>query len=150
MNVNKKVEILLVEDNPYDAELALRAFRKNKISNDVVWLKDGSEVLDFFFDGAKARPREHPKLVLLDLKLPKVDGLEVLARLKANEVTRAVPVTIMTSSREERDLVKSYHLGVNSYIVKPTDFDQLIEAVKSTGSYWLMINKLPSGSGSTG
>jgi DNA-binding response OmpR family regulator len=139
----EKVEILLVEDNPYDAELALRAFHKNKISNNVIWLKDGSEALDFFFDGDKARIREHPRLILLDLKLPKVDGLEVLARLKTNEITCMVPVTIMTSSQEETDLIKSYRLGVNSYIVKPTDFDQLIEAVKATGSYWLVINKLP-------
>lgn len=139
----ENVEILLVEDNPYDAELALRAFRKNKLINNVLWLKDGAEVLEFFFDGDEPRNREQPRLILLDLKLPKVGGLEVLEKLKNNPATSMIPVAVMTSSQEERDQITSYQLGANSYIVKPADFNQLIETVKSTGSYWLMINKLP-------
>ena len=140
------VEILLAEDNPDDAELALRALRKNDVSNHIkiqhVW--DGAEALDFLFGtGAYAgrNIENRPKVILLDLKMPKVDGLEVLQRLKADPHTRTIPVVMLTSSRAERDLVESYHLGVNSYIVKPVDFEQFIEVVRQLGLYWLLLNQ---------
>jgi len=141
----RSVEILLVEDNPTDAELTMRALRRNNLANNVTWMKNGVEALDFIFRrGAYAsRSEDHPKLILLDLKLPKVDGIEVLRQLKANEKTRTIPVVVLTSSAEERDIVESYRLGVNSYIVKPVEFDQFSETVAKAGYYWMMMNKAP-------
>lgn len=135
------VEILLVEDNPNDAELSLYALRKFKIANSVHHSRDGAEALEYLFNGDTI---QIPRLILLDLKLPKVDGLEVLRRLKAHPATRPVPVVVMTSSREERDIVESYNLGVNSYIVKPIDFEQFTEAVRDVGFYWLLLNQSPA------
>jgi CheY-like chemotaxis protein len=141
------VEILLVEDNPADAELALHALRKKNVGNRIQLVQDGEEALDFIFcRGAfKGRSLENPpKLVLLDLKLPKVDGLEVLRTMKQDERTRFIPVTVLTASREERDMVESYRLGVNSYIQKPVDFDQFRDTIEQLGLYWLVVNQLPS------
>ena len=138
--------ILLVEDNPDDEALTLRAFRKNKILNDVVVARDGVEALDYLFGtGAHAGrdTREQPQVVLLDLKLPKVDGLEVLRRLRADARTRLLPVVILTTSNEDRDIVTSYQLGANSFIRKPVDFDQFMEAVRQLGLYWLVLNVPP-------
>lgn len=138
------VEILLVEDNPNDVELTLDAFEENNISNHVHVARDGAEALDFIFCTGPYADRQienGPKLVLLDLKLPKVDGLEVLRRIKTDPRTRHLPVVILTSSREERDVVKSYELGVNSYIVKPVDFQQFTESVRTLGLYWLLLNE---------
>lgn len=140
----KNVEILLVEDSPQDVELTLRALRSRNVANHVHVVKDGAEALDFLF--AKGRyanrvARLAPKLVLLDLKLPKVSGLEVLKALKGNEQTKHIPVAILTSSQEEKDMVESYRLGANSYIVKPVEFDNFVEAVSVLGLYWLVVNK---------
>ena len=140
------VEILLAEDNPNDVKLALHAFRQHNLANQVQVVRDGAEALDFLFcTGAYAHRQmeDGPKLVLLDLKLPLVDGKEVLERLKADPRTQMIPVVVLTSSREERDVVDSYRLGVNSYIVKPVDFDQFTEAVKQLGFYWLLLNQPP-------
>jgi len=141
----EQVEILLAEDNPSDAEMTLRALRRHNLANKVHWVKDGAEALEFMFrTGAYAgRSPGAPKLVLLDIKMPKVDGIEVLRRLKEDAATRAVPVVVMTSSNEDRDLVESYRFGVNSYIVKPVDFDQFIKAVEEIGLYWLLLNRPP-------
>lgn len=136
------VEILLVEDNPNDLELALHALRKNNLSNRIEVARDGEEALDFIFGTGPSQQR--PKVILLDLKLPKVDGLEVLKRLKSDPETRSIPVVIMTSSREEGDIVKSYQLGVNSYIVKPVDFEQFTASVRQLGLYWLLMNQAPT------
>jgi two-component system response regulator len=141
-----EVEILLVEDNPRDAELALRALEQRRLANHVIWVKDGAEALDFLFGAgthAGRKGNDHPKVLLLDLKLPKVDGLEVLRRLKADERTRMIPVVVLTSSREEQDIIESYQYGVNSYIVKPVGFDNFSEAVGQLGLYWLLLNQLP-------
>ncbi|MFA6979773.1 MAG: response regulator [Ignavibacteriaceae bacterium] len=141
-----EVEILLVEDNPNDAELAIRAMRKNNIANKVVHVMDGEEALDFIFAKGLFSDRNienNPKVILLDLKLPKIDGLEVLKTVKSDERTKSIPVVVLTSSKEEKDIVKSYALGVNSYIVKPVDFDKFIEAVREIGLYWLLLNQLP-------
>jgi CheY-like chemotaxis protein len=142
----KEVEILLVEDNAADAELALHALRKEKLANSIELVRDGEEALDFLFcRGAfKDRsPNHQPRLILLDLKLPKVDGLEVLRQLKNDPRLKSIPIVILTSSREERDLVESYKLGVNSYIQKPVDFDQFREMIKEVGLYWLVVNQPP-------
>jgi two-component system response regulator len=140
------VDILLVEDNPDDVELALHALRREHLANNIFVVRDGEDALDFLFcSGAyTARSFDHPpKLVLLDLKLPKVNGMEVLKRLKEDPRTRIIPVVVLTSSREERDLFETYNLGVNSYIQKPVDFDQFRETVKTAGLYWIVINQQP-------
>ena len=139
-------DILLVEDNPDDVDLTLRAFRKSNIVNDVVVARDGVEALDYLFaTGAHAGrdPNALPQVVLLDLKLPRLDGLQVLARLRANPTTRLLPVVILTSSTEQRDLVSGYTLGANSYIRKPVDFQEFVEAVRQLGLYWLILNQPP-------
>jgi two-component system, response regulator len=145
--ITEPMEILLVEDNPNDVELTLRALRKHNLANRVHVTHDGEEALDFIFgtntDG-KPNNAEIPKVILLDLKLPKVDGLEVLNILKSDERTRKIPVVIVSSSREEQDLVKSYHLGANSYVVKPVDFDKFVQAVSEIGLYWLLLNQIPT------
>ena len=138
----KSKTILLVEDNPDDEALTLRALRKNNILNEVAVVHDGQEALDYFF-GAGASENQAPAVVLLDLKLPKVDGLEVLRRIRADERTRMQPVVILTSSKEEQDLVNGYRLGANSYIRKPVDFGQFMEAVRHLGLYWLVLNETP-------
>ena len=143
--VGKKL-ILLIEDSPDDELLTIRALKKNNILNDVVVVRDGSEALDFIFGTGTYAGRdtsELPHLVLLDLKLPKVDGLEVLRQLRKNERTSMLPVVILTSSKEESDLAKSYKLGANSYIRKPVDFKQFSDAIKNLGLYWLVLNEVP-------
>jgi two-component system, response regulator len=139
-------EILLVEDNPDDVELTLRALRRNKIANDVIVVHDGVEAIDYLFatgQYAGRDPAALPQLVLLDLKLPRLDGLQVLERVRANPKTRLLPVVILTSSTEQRDLVSGYTLGANSYIRKPVDFQQFVEAVHQLGLYWLVLNERP-------
>lgn len=143
----KPVEILLVEDNPNDEELTLYALKKNNIANHIQVVHDGEEALEFLFcTGVYAHRRidDVPKVILLDLKLPKVDGLEVLERIKTDERTRLLPVVVLTSSREERDIIESYQLGVNSFIVKPVDFEQFIEVISQLGLYWMLLNQTPS------
>ncbi len=140
------IEILLVEDNPDDLELTLHSLRKENLANSIHVARDGEEALDFLFASAAHDERlfeSPPKLILLDLKLPKVDGMEVLRRIKADERTKTIPVVILTSSKEERDLVQGYGLGANSYIQKPVDFDQFRETIKKVGLYWLLINQAP-------
>lgn len=141
---HNSVEILLVEDSPADVELAMRALKKHNLANRLHVARDGAEAIEFLF-GPNAG--QVPKMVLLDLKLPKVDGLEVLRRIKSDPATRRIPVVVMTSSREERDIVESYELGVNSYIVKPVDFDQFVRAVAELGLYWLVLNQSPTSTG---
>lgn len=141
-----EIEILLVEDNPDDVELTLRALRKHNLANNVQVVRDGAEALEFIFGtGAYAgRDINHkPRVIFLDLKLPKVDGLEVLRKVKSDERTKTIPVVVLTSSHEERDVVESYKLGINSYITKPVDFDKFVLTVKELGFYWLLLNKPP-------
>ncbi len=143
--MNERI-ILLIEDNEIDVTLTRRALHKNNIANRLVVAKDGVEALDYLFGtGAFAgrNPRDLPQLVLLDLKLPRVNGLEVLSRIRADETTKLLPVVILTSSKEDRDLVEGYRLGANSYIRKPVDFVQFVEAVKTLGLYWLILNEAP-------
>lgn len=138
--------ILLVEDNPDDEELTLLALAKNNILNEVVVARDGVEALEYLFgEGEQAFPQRRvlPTLILLDLKLPRVDGLEVLKRIRGDERTRMLPVVVLTSSREERDLLESYSLGCNSYVRKPVDFAQFVEATRQLGLYWLLLNEGP-------
>lgn len=140
------IELLLVEDNPQDLELALRALRKVNLANHIEVARDGAEALEIIFcEGAHAARRivDGPRVILLDLKLPKVDGLEVLKRVKGDPRTRMIPVVVLTSSKEQRDIVESYHLGVNSYIVKPVNFDGFTTAMRDLGVYWLMLNQPP-------
>jgi two-component system response regulator len=142
----QQFEILLAEDNSADAEMTLRALRKNNLANKVHWVKDGEAALDYVLcrnEYAGRSPGQPPKLVLLDIKMPKVDGIEVLRRLKGNPETRVIPVVVMTSSNEERDIVESYRLGVNSYIVKPVQFDAFLEIVAKIGLYWVLTNRVP-------
>lgn len=144
--MNSPVEILLVEDNPNDVKLTLNAFALNKLSNKIQVARDGEEALDFIFcreEHAERDIRQRPKLILLDLKLPKIDGLEVLKQIKSDPRTSAIPVVILTSSKEEGDVIAGYKLGVNSYIVKPVDFDQFTEAARTLGLYWLLLNHPP-------
>ena len=145
MNANS-LEILLVEDSANDAELTIRALKSHNLANKLIHVQNGQEALDFLLGtGASAgRDVNHmPKVVLLDLKLPKVDGIEVLRRLRAEESTKLLPVVVLTSSREDRDVLEAYQLGVNSYIVKPVDFENFSEAVSSLGLYWLVLNEAP-------
>lgn len=138
--------ILLVEDNPDDIALTLRAFRKSKIANEVVVVRDGAEALDFLHGTGKYADRnlaEVPEVVLLDLKLPRVDGLEVLRRLRKDERTKVLPIVILTTSKEQKDLVDGYRLGANSYIRKPVDFNQFTESIQQLGLYWLILNETP-------
>jgi CheY-like chemotaxis protein len=141
-----EVEILLVEDNPNDVELTLRALKKHNITNKVHVVKDGAEALEYIFATGAYASRDinyHPKVILLDLKLPKVDGLEILRRVKSDQRTKTIPVVVLTSSKEERDLVESYRLGANSYITKPVDFESFVKSVSELGLYWLLLNQPP-------
>jgi len=142
----EQIEILLVEDSPADAEMTMRALRKFNLGNRLHWVQDGAEALDFLRRGGAyaGRRADHPlRLVVLDLKLPKVDGIEVLRQIKADPETRGIPIVMMTSSREERDMVDSYSLGVNSYVVKPVDFADFAETVSKVGLYWMLTNRVP-------
>jgi CheY-like chemotaxis protein len=141
---SNEVEIVLVEDNPNDAELALRALKVHNLANNLIWLKDGVEAIDFIFAQGQYSDRSldgKPKVILLDLKLPRVNGLEVLEKIKSDIQTKSIPIVVLTSSSEERDIITSYNLGVNSYILKPVDFDKFINAVKEIGYYWSLLNK---------
>ncbi len=142
----ENIEILMAEDSARDAEMTQRALRKHNLGNRLYWVKDGAEALDFLFCGgayAGRDPKALPKLVLLDIKMPKVDGIEVLRQVKADERMRTVPVVVMTSSNEERDVVESYRLGVNSYIVKPIEFAAFTDVVARIGLYWVVANRVP-------
>ena len=145
MNKQIEVDILLVEDNPNDAELTLRALKKHNLTNNLEWVKDGAEALDFLFmrGNYATRTNHTPKLVLLDLRLPKLDGLEVLKAIRTNPQTDTIPVVVMTSSTEERDIVSSYKLGANSYVSKPVEFNEFLKVVADLGLYWTLINKAP-------
>lgn len=148
MNTNENAEILLAEDNPEDAELTLRALAKVHLANRVIHVEDGQEALDFIFGEGQFTNRgkgNFPGVILLDIKMPRVDGIEVLRKLKSNEATKFIPVVIMTSSAEDRDILESYKLGVNSYVVKPVEFDAFYQAVAELGLYWMLVNKLPKG-----
>jgi CheY-like chemotaxis protein len=141
------VDILLVEDNPQHVELTLRALRKQNLANNVFVARDGAEALEFIFATHCYHQRQienSPKVILLDLKLPKVDGLEVLRRIKSDERTKAIPVVVVTTSEQDQDVLKSYNLGANSYIVKPVSFEKFVEAVSQVGFYWMLVNKPPS------
>ncbi|HEX9398153.1 MAG TPA: response regulator [Burkholderiales bacterium] len=146
MNEIDQVEILLVEDSKTDAEMTLRALRRNNLANRVHWVKDGEEALEYMFCTGAYAGRDRaagPKLIMLDIKMPKVDGIEVLRRLKADAATRSIPVVIMTSSNEESDVIESYKLGANSYIVKPVQFEAFLETVAKIGLYWVLTNRVP-------
>ncbi|MGD1061312.1 MAG: response regulator [Methanomassiliicoccales archaeon] len=138
MNQSDIVEIVVVEDDPNDAELIMRVLRKRNLTNKLVHLQDGEQALDFIMGHAN---EHHPKVVLLDIKLPKVDGIEVLRQMKANDKTKDIPVVILTSSKEEKDVVAAYALGVNSYVTKPIKFDDFAKAVSEMGMYWMLLNK---------
>ena len=146
MNINEAVEILLVEDNPNDVELTMRALKKNHLANKVLVVIDGAQALDFIFRTGAYTGRDvanNPKIVLLDLKLPKVNGIEVIRKIKSDEKAKVIPIIVLTSSEEEKDVTESYGLGVNSYIVKPVDFDKFAKTVAEIGLYWLLVNKPP-------
>jgi CheY-like chemotaxis protein len=149
MSQHDEVEILIVEDNSTDAELVMRALRKGNVTNAAIWVKDGAQALDFLLregDYAHRANSAQPRLILLDLKLPKINGIEVLDRIKADARTRSIPVVMMTSSAEDRDLQAAYRLGVNSYVVKPLDLQEFSRVVAQAGFYWTLVNKVPSGS----
>ncbi|HEY0268025.1 MAG TPA: response regulator [Methyloradius sp.] len=145
MQHSQAVHILLAEDSETDAEMTMRALRKINLKNEIVWVKDGQAALDYIFHEGEFsdRPQRVPRLILLDLKMPKVDGIEVLQKLKNTESTKKIPVVMLTSSAEEQDIVRSYDLGVNSYLVKPVEFDRFVEEVSKVGCYWVILNKLP-------
>jgi len=139
-------EIVIVEDSPYDAELMVRSLKKNRLANSLIVLEDGEQALDFIFCRGKYTGRDSsgaPKVIFLDLKLPKVDGLEVLKQVKSNEQTRKIPVIIVTSSKEDPDIATAYDLGANSYVVKPVDFDNFVRKMTQLGLYWLVVNEKP-------
>lgn len=136
---NNAVEILLIEDNPDDAELTIRALKKHKLANNLMHLKDGEEAVNFLF----SRESPVPKLILLDLKMPKIDGIEILKKLKADPEKKVIPIVVLTSSKEEKDIVESYRLGVNAYIVKPVDFEKFVSAIMEIGFFWLVLNQPP-------
>jgi len=141
-----EIEILLIEDNPEEAELTIRSLRKQNLANKLLHIDDGAEALDFIFSKGKYADNKnplHPKLILLDLKLPRVDGLEILRNIKSDEQTKLIPVVVLTSSKEESDIIESYRLGVNSYIVKPVNFDSFTKAVSELGLYWVIHNQSP-------
>ena len=143
MHIDQNVDILLVEDNPHEAQLTIRSFKKNNLTNGLLHLEDGAQAMDFIFARnayANRKVENGPKLILLDLKLPKVGGLEILKAIKADERTKSFPVIVLTSSKEERDIIASYKLGANSYIVKPVDFDSFSKAVVEIGMYWMFLN----------
>ena len=147
MDEIKVIEILLVEDNPRDAELMIRALKKHNLANKLIRVEDGSEALDFLFNRGKYEERKDssvPKVVLLDLKLPKVDGLEVLREIRKNEDTRKIPVVVVTSSSEDPDIKQAYELGANSYVVKPVEFESFTEVMSNLGLYWLLVNHPPN------
>jgi two-component system, response regulator len=147
MNSSKPVDILLIEDNPNDVELTLRALKKVNVANHLLVVGDGAEALDYLFARGTYRSRNRidvPKVVLLDLKLPKVGGLEVLREVKSDPIMKSVPIVVLTSSKEEQDIIESYKLGVNSYIVKPVDFEKFVEAVAQLGMYWVLLNQPPT------
>ncbi|MFP4025747.1 MAG: response regulator [Thiohalospira sp.] len=146
MGKYEETKILFVEDNKTDAEMALRAFKKNHLTNNIYVVGDGEEALNFIYAKGKFKYRKdvaYPKIILLDLKLPKISGLEVLRKIKSDPDKRVIPVIVLTSSEEESDIVESYKLGVNSYIVKPLDFDKFVDSVRDLGFYWLLLNQLP-------
>ena len=134
------VEILLIEDNADDAELTIRALRKHHLANNLLHLQDGEEALNFLFS---EKQNNMPKLILLDLKMPKVDGLEVLRKIKADQAKRIIPIVMLTSSKEERDILETYKLGINAYIVKPVEFDKFVHAVSEIGFFWMILNQAP-------
>ncbi len=138
--MNNIVDILLIEDNPDDAGLTIRTLKKNNLGNHLIHLEDGQDALDFLFN----EENRMPKLILLDLKMPRVDGIEVLRKLKSDEKKRSIPVVVLTSSKEEKDIVEAYKLGVNAYIVKPVDFDQFVKAVTQVGLFWVVLNQPPA------
>jgi CheY-like chemotaxis protein len=142
----EQIEILLVEDNPLDAELAIRGLKDQGLANRITWVKDGQEALDYVFrrEAYAGRTTEGPRLILLDLKMPRVGGIEVTRAIKSDERTKRIPIVIMTSSKEEKDVADSYDLGANSYIVKPLDFESLAEVARHAGYYWLAINRAPA------
>ncbi len=142
-----ELEILLVEDNPNDAEMTIRSLKKHHLTNKLTWLEDGAKAVDFLFAKGEYSGRDvknTPKVIFLDLKLPKIDGLEVLEKIKSDEQLSTIPVVVLTSSKEEQDVVKSYHLGVNSYIVKPVEFENFAKAIAEAGLYWLVTNTSPT------
>jgi two-component system, response regulator len=144
--MNQEIEVLLIEDNPNDAEMTMRALRKHNFANRLLHLKDGAEALDFLFAEGEhsARQRElMPKMILLDLKMPKVSGIEVLVKIKADERTKKIPVVMLTSSQEDPDIKRCYELGVNSYVVKPLEFDEFHKVISNLGLYWMIVNQPP-------
>lgn len=146
MDISNEIDILIVEDNSTDAELTIRALKKNNLANKIFLVEDGEEALNFLFSKKQFSDRvnkENPKVVFLDLKLPKIDGLEVLKIIKSDDALKSIPIVVLTSSNEESDIIKSYQLGVNSFITKPVDFEKFMIAVKEIGFYWLLLNQPP-------